>query len=149
MHLAHVAAEVELDTFHTTACTINAFRGDLVGVIHLAPFLRNLDAHIVVILNCGNASFTGLAVDTTACNHLIHICFICFTMQSYTLLRKAPNFWDNLCKNVMNGLVVLLNCITFANCMDKGHKETISTRFISTVFMVLAIAIFKPFGLGV
>ncbi|MCR5472594.1 MAG: LytTR family transcriptional regulator DNA-binding domain-containing protein [Prevotella sp.] len=33
--------------------------------------------------------------------------------------------------------------------MDKGHKETISTRFISTVFMVLAIAIFKPFGLGV
>ncbi|MBQ3769284.1 MAG: LytTR family transcriptional regulator [Prevotella sp.] len=31
--------------------------------------------------------------------------------------------------------------------MNKGHKETISTRFISTVFMVLAIAIFKPFGL--
>ena len=38
---------------------------------------------------------------------------------------------------------------TFANYMNKGHKETISTRFISTVFMVLAIAIFKPFGLGV
>ncbi len=34
-----------------------------------------------------------------------------------------------------------------ANCMNKGHKETISTRFISTAFMVLAIAIFKPFGL--
>ena len=33
--------------------------------------------------------------------------------------------------------------------MEKGHKETISTRFISTVFMVLAIAIFKPFGLEV
>ncbi len=31
--------------------------------------------------------------------------------------------------------------------MNKGHKETINTRFISTVFMVLAIAIFKPFGL--
>ncbi len=31
--------------------------------------------------------------------------------------------------------------------MDKGHKATISTRFISTAFMVLAIAIFKPFGL--
>ena len=31
--------------------------------------------------------------------------------------------------------------------MNKGHKETISIRFISTVFMVLAIAIFKPFGL--
>ena len=33
--------------------------------------------------------------------------------------------------------------------MNKGHKETISIRFISTVFMVLAIAIFKPFGLEV
>ena len=31
--------------------------------------------------------------------------------------------------------------------MNKGHKQTISTRFVSTVFMVLAIAIFKPFGL--
>lgn len=28
--------------------------------------------------------------------------------------------------------------------MDKGHKETISIRFVSTAFMVLAIAIFKP-----
>ncbi len=33
--------------------------------------------------------------------------------------------------------------------MDKGHKETISIRFTSTAFMVLAIAIFKPFGLEV
>ena len=33
--------------------------------------------------------------------------------------------------------------------MNKGHKETVSIRFISTVFMVLAIAIFKPFGLEV
>ena len=33
--------------------------------------------------------------------------------------------------------------------MNKGHKETISTRFISCAFMVLAIAVFKPFGLGV
>ncbi len=31
--------------------------------------------------------------------------------------------------------------------MDKGHKETISIRFVSTAFMVLAISIFKPFGL--
>ena len=37
---------------------------------------------------------------------------------------------------------------TFAYRMNKGHKETLNTRFISTVFMVLAIAIFKPFGLG-
>ena len=38
---------------------------------------------------------------------------------------------------------------TFANNMNKGHIETFNTRFISTVFMVFAIAIFKPFGLGV
>ena len=31
--------------------------------------------------------------------------------------------------------------------MNKDHKETISIRFISCAFMVLAIAIFKPFGL--
>ena len=31
--------------------------------------------------------------------------------------------------------------------MNKSHKETISIRFVSTAFMILAIAIFKPFGL--
>ena len=33
--------------------------------------------------------------------------------------------------------------------MNKSHKETISIRFFSTAFMILAIAIFKPFGLDV
>ena len=33
--------------------------------------------------------------------------------------------------------------------MNKGHQETISIRIISCAFMVLAIAIFKPFGLEV
>jgi len=33
--------------------------------------------------------------------------------------------------------------------MNKGHKETISIRIVSCAFMVLAIAIFKPFGLEV
>ena len=33
--------------------------------------------------------------------------------------------------------------------MDKSHKETISIRFVSTAFMILAIAVFKPFGLEV
>ena len=47
----------------------------------------------------------------------------------------------------MNGLVFCSLIRTFVDCMNKGHKETISIRFISTVFMVLAIAIFKPFGL--
>ena len=31
--------------------------------------------------------------------------------------------------------------------MNKSHKETISIRFISTAFIILAISIFKPFGL--
>jgi hypothetical protein len=31
--------------------------------------------------------------------------------------------------------------------MNKGHKETLNIRLISCAFMVLAIAIFKPFGL--
>ena len=33
--------------------------------------------------------------------------------------------------------------------MKKSHKETISIRFISTAFMILAIVIFKPFGLEI
>ena len=33
--------------------------------------------------------------------------------------------------------------------MEQGHKQTISIRLISCTFMVLAIAIFKPFGLEV
>ena len=33
--------------------------------------------------------------------------------------------------------------------MNKDHKETISIRFFSTAFMILAIAIFKQFGLDV
>ena len=48
--------------------------------------------------------------------------------------------------STFRSLVFTLFC-TFATCMDKGHKETISIRFFSTAFMVLAIAIFKPFGL--
>ena len=33
--------------------------------------------------------------------------------------------------------------------MNKAHKETLSVRVISCVFIVLALAIFKPFGLEV
>ncbi len=33
--------------------------------------------------------------------------------------------------------------------MDKGHQETIKVRFISITFVVLALAVFKPFGLSV
>ena len=33
--------------------------------------------------------------------------------------------------------------------MKKGNKETITTRVVSTCFVVLALAVFKPFGLEV
>lgn len=36
---------------------------------------------------------------------------------------------------------------TFVAYMNKGRKETIITRIISTTFMVAALAVFKPFGL--
>ena len=36
---------------------------------------------------------------------------------------------------------------TFATCMKQGRIETITTRIISTTFMVVALAVFKPFGL--
>ncbi len=32
--------------------------------------------------------------------------------------------------------------------MDKGHQETIKVRVISVTFVVLALAVFKPFGLS-
>ena len=78
-------------------------------------------------------------------------------MQRYKVCHISSNFWDILheyvtdgvinCRNVTNGMVVLQICIIFANNMDKGHKETVSIRIVSTAFMILAIAIFKPFGL--
>lgn len=36
---------------------------------------------------------------------------------------------------------------TFVPRMNKGLKETLTTRIISTTFMVVALAVFKPFGL--
>ena len=39
------------------------------------------------------------------------------------------------------------NCITFADRMNQGQRETINIRVISCAFIVLAIAVFKPFGL--
>lgn len=36
---------------------------------------------------------------------------------------------------------------TFVPYMRQGRKETISTRIISTTFIVVALAVFKPFGL--
>ena len=36
---------------------------------------------------------------------------------------------------------------TFVPCMKQGRIETITTRIISTTFIVVALAVFKPFGL--
>lgn len=36
---------------------------------------------------------------------------------------------------------------TFARCMKQGRTETIMTRIISTTFVIVALAVFKPFGL--
>ena len=36
---------------------------------------------------------------------------------------------------------------TFADRMKQGRIETITTRIISTTFIVVALAVFKPFGL--
>ena len=47
----------------------------------------------------------------------------------------------------MNGLVIPPNNTTFDTRMSQGQKDTITTRIVSTVFTVLALAIFKPFGL--
>lgn len=75
MNLAQMATEIELDSFHTAPRTINALRCNLIGMIHLAPLLRNLDAHFVVVFNRGDASLTGLAINATTSNHLIHVSY--------------------------------------------------------------------------
>ena len=50
-------------------------------------------------------------------------------------------------RNVTNGLVFRSFPCTFASSMKQGRLETISTRIISTTFIMVALAVFKPFGL--
>ncbi len=45
------------------------------------------------------------------------------------------------------GLLVNHFCTNFADPMSEEKKDTIKTRIISIAFIVLALAIFKPFGL--
>lgn len=86
-------------------------------------------------------------------------------MQRYGVLLNHPNIWDILYRFVMNGVIKSKNvtndiekltidngelgffCI-FARCMKQGRTETIITRIISTTFVIVALAVFKPFGLG-
>ena len=50
-------------------------------------------------------------------------------------------------RNVTNDLVVFGKNATFVPRMKQGRKETMMTRIISTTFVVVALAVFKPFGL--
>ena len=50
-------------------------------------------------------------------------------------------------RNVRNGLAFRSFLCNFAACMKQGRIETITTRIISTTFMMVALAVFKPFGL--
>ena len=45
------------------------------------------------------------------------------------------------------GLLVHRIYTNFANAMSEGQKDTIKTRAISIAFIVMALAVFKPFGL--
>lgn len=86
MNLAKMAAEVEFESLHTASRAINALRCDMIGMIHLAPFLGNLDAHFVIVLHRGDANLTGLAVDAIIGNHFIHRLYLIF-MQNITLFQ--------------------------------------------------------------
>ncbi len=46
------------------------------------------------------------------------------------------------------GLPVNRFCTNFADPMTEGKKDTIKTRIVSIAFIVLALAVFKPFGLN-
>ena len=83
-----------------------------------------------------------------------------FRVQSSRQTPIPTSFWDIQQGFVMNGghfgiigkivtnvLRLLRKTINFADRMSQGQKETITTRIISTIFTVLALAIFKPFGL--
>ncbi len=45
-------------------------------------------------------------------------------------------------------MYVILFIYTFVVPMDKGHQETVKVRLISITFVVMALAVFKPFGLS-
>ena len=59
------------------------------------------------------------------------------------LIVKTKKIQDILHGNVTR---VSFFCI-FVLCMKQGRIETITTRLVSTTFVVLALAVFKPFGL--
>ena len=83
-----------------------------------------------------------------------------FCLQSCGQSAVSTNIWDILlysvtngsivgikCIFVTNGLSVLRFCSNFADRMNIGKTETIKTRIVSCIFTVMALAIFKPFGL--
>ncbi len=45
-------------------------------------------------------------------------------------------------------MFIILLFYIFVLTMEKGHKETVKVRLISITFVVMALAVFKPFGLS-
>jgi len=70
------------------------------------------------------------------------------TLQNYSKLHIYFDFWDILHVFVTNGRESGINFVPLHPIMDKDHKETIRVRAISVGFAVLALGVFKPFGLG-
>ena len=62
----------------------------------------------------------------------------------YFCVLKAANLLTlgQSCEHVGTHLIAALHA-----CMKQGRIETITTRIISTTFIVMALAVFKPFGL--
>ena len=76
---------------------------------------------------------------------IIHFSLITFHLNFVNLRLEAANLLtlDLSCEHIGIHIIAALRR------MNKSHKEAITIRFVSTAFMILAIAIFKPFGLEV
>lgn len=113
--------------------------------------------------------------DTAEKDSSNHNCFVLFRLQNYNSISIPASVWDILYGFVTNGThpFTYLSGIVFvairpSNCqtvvmvctiicqssrysliiMDNGKKDTIRVRLVSIGIVVLAIAVFKPFGLA-
>lgn len=63
-HLTYAGAEISFHTFRPAAHTVDMFRLDDIGVVHLTPQLRSFLAKSVVIVDSGDTGITLLAIQT-------------------------------------------------------------------------------------
>ena len=59
---AHGSTVGELDSFGTAPHAVYGLGGDLIGMVHLAPFACCLFSQIVIIFDCGDSGVAFLAV---------------------------------------------------------------------------------------